>query len=137
VSSPAALRTTLNPIVTEGHDQIGYDNTWPVLKRTDVDPANAANVLLIYTGQPRAAADQCSTDCQDGDPFAGTWSREHLWPQSTFDDDEPMRSDIHALYPCDQDVNNARSNKPYNVVTTPTYTAGGSEGDSNFWEVRP
>src|SRR5690606_3125253 len=80
---------------------------------------------------------QCSNSCNDGDAFAGTWSREHLWPQSSFSSNDPMYSDLHALYPCDQDVNGKRSNNPFNFVTNPTYTAGGSEGNSSYWEPRP
>ena len=41
---------------------------------------------------------------------------EHVWPQSLYEGGEPIRSDMHALRPCKDNVNSARSNKPFNEV---------------------
>lgn len=48
---------------------------------------------------------------------------EHSWPQSFFDSDSPMRSDIHHLFPTRIKANEARSNYPFaeiddNVTST-------------------
>eukprot|EP00767_Chilomastix_cuspidata_P000407 gnl/Chilomastix_cuspidata/11.p2 GENE.gnl/Chilomastix_cuspidata/11~~gnl/Chilomastix_cuspidata/11.p2 ORF type:complete len:250 (+),score=105.81 gnl/Chilomastix_cuspidata/11:46-795(+) len=41
---------------------------------------------------------------------------EHLVPQSFFDKDEPMRSDVHHLRPSYEDANSARSNYPFGNI---------------------
>jgi len=41
---------------------------------------------------------------------------EHVWPQSMYEGEEPIKSDMHALRPCKDNVNSARSNKPFNEV---------------------
>ena len=41
---------------------------------------------------------------------------EHVWPQSLYDGGEPIKSDMHALRPCKDNVNSARGNKPFNEV---------------------
>src|SRR5690606_7673773 len=46
----------------------------------------------------------------------------HAFPQSFFNHDEPPKSDIHALFPSDSDINTERSNHAYGVVTNPSYT---------------
>ena len=41
---------------------------------------------------------------------------EHVWPRSLFEGEEPIKSDMHALRPCKDNVNSARSNKPFNEI---------------------
>ena len=41
---------------------------------------------------------------------------EHVWPQSLYEGGEPIKSDMHALRPCKDNVNSARNNKPFNEV---------------------
>ena len=41
---------------------------------------------------------------------------EHVWPQSLYEEGEPLKSDMHALRPCKDNVNSARGNKPFNEV---------------------
>ena len=41
---------------------------------------------------------------------------EHVWPQSLYAGGEPIKSDMHALRPCKDNVNSARGNKPFNEV---------------------
>ena len=41
---------------------------------------------------------------------------EHIWPQSMYDGNEPMKSDMHALRPCKENVNSTRQNKPFNNI---------------------
>ena len=42
---------------------------------------------------------------------------EHVWPRSMYEGEEPMKSDMHALRPCKDNVNSARNNKPFNEIT--------------------
>jgi len=52
---------------------------------------------------------------------------EHSWPQSAFNEAEPMRSDVHHLFPTHEDANTARFYYPYgNVVSGVTWEWGGS-----------
>ena len=41
---------------------------------------------------------------------------EHVWPQSMYEEEELIKSDMHALRPCKDNVNSARNNKPFNEV---------------------
>ena len=41
---------------------------------------------------------------------------EHVWPRSMYEGEEPMKSDMHALRPCKDNVNSARGNNPFNEV---------------------
>ncbi|HCD52426.1 MAG TPA: hypothetical protein DEQ34_08265, partial [Balneolaceae bacterium] len=41
---------------------------------------------------------------------------EHTWPQGLFDSNEPMRGDIHHLFPTVIDVNGDRSNYPFDEI---------------------
>jgi endonuclease I len=49
--------------------------------------------------------------------FLDPINAEHTVPQSWFGSAEPMRSDIHHLFPTHKDVNAARSAKPFGEVT--------------------
>mgnify|MGYP002829224301 FL=1 len=41
---------------------------------------------------------------------------EHVWPQSMYSGTEPMKSDMHHLRPCKENVNSSRGNKPYGEI---------------------
>jgi len=41
---------------------------------------------------------------------------EHLWPQSMGAENSPMKSDMHHLRPCKDNVNSTRGNKQYNEI---------------------
>ena len=41
---------------------------------------------------------------------------EHSWPQSMGAGSEPQKSDMHHLYPCKDNVNSSRGNKPYGEI---------------------
>ena len=41
---------------------------------------------------------------------------EHVWPQSMYSTEEPVKSDMHSLRPCKDNVNSARGNKPFNDI---------------------
>lgn len=124
-SSSSALRTSLANLLATGFDNVSYGNAYAAMAICDEDPLNTANVELLYTGDSRDKTLDCTTTgCEDSSPSTGEYNREHTWPQSSFGSgDEPMYSDMHALFPADADVNNDRSNDPYDyVLVTPTYT---------------
>lgn len=109
-----ALKTALNTII-KGHTTFPYTSgvtdVWDILKQTDKDPNNAANVIFLYSGQSILAGTA-------GNEFRnGTgWTREHVWPQSRgdFGTDFPgVGTDVHNLRPENDGVNSTRSNRSF------------------------
>lgn len=100
-----ALRSALHNIIDD-HTSISYTAAENALKVTDEDPANSANVILIYKreSKPKSA-------------FGGganQWNREHVWPNSLgIDDGAPAYSDLFNLRPADVNVNSDRGNLPF------------------------
>src|SRR5699024_11025819 len=75
--------------------------------------------------------DQCGNYGGEGDCY----NREHLMPQSWFDENYPMKADIHHIYPTDGYVNGRRGHLPFGEVTNPTYTsANGSKKGPNSYQ---
>ena len=72
----------------------------------DVDAADS--IRGVYTGL-KVKADGSRT------PSNGSLSlnTEHSWPQSFYDGGEPMKSDIHHLFPVWSSVNSSRGNHPF------------------------
>lgn len=98
-----SLREAINQIIS-GHNVISYSSTDEVMSVIDADPINKNNVILIYSRR----SDPTSNCCSNG------WNREHLWPNSYgIDNRGPAYSDIHALRPCDSNVNSSRGNKHF------------------------
>lgn len=58
---------------------------------------------------------------------------EHTFPQSFFNENEPMRSDVHHLFPSDEVANNRRSNLDFGfVVSNITWQNAGSKLGNDF-----
>ncbi|PTT88939.1 peptidase, partial [Pelomonas sp. HMWF004] len=87
------LRTALNQSAARGHTRMSYAAVWDALKYTDEDPANTANVILIYTGRSEPKTHNASVDSTDQD----AWNREHVWAKSHGFPDEGQwaHTDIH------------------------------------------
>ncbi|MDA9820769.1 endonuclease [Salibacteraceae bacterium] len=62
------------------------------------------------------------------------FNTEHSYPQSMFNSDEPMRSDLHHLYPADASANSSRGNLPFGIATggTAVGTAGSKRTSTTF-----
>src|SRR5690606_23844051 len=75
----------------------------------------AQNTLeCIYTGR-EAVGYSDRTDAQTSDTF----DTEHTFPQGFFSQNEPMRSDLHHLFPTYSPSNNSRGNFPFGIATQP------------------
>ncbi|RMG66912.1 MAG: hypothetical protein D6722_14180, partial [Bacteroidetes bacterium] len=61
---------------------------------------------------------------------------EHTFPQGFFNQDLPMRSDLYHLFPTKIAANSERGNKPFGVVSNPTWQDGGSKSNSSLFEPR-
>ncbi len=68
-----------------------------------------------------------------GDAYNKGINTEHTWPQGKFDSNEPMRGDIHHLFPTRIEVNGARSNYKFDEIPdnqTSTWYVGTSSQSS-------
>jgi len=118
------LKTQLYNII-RGQVDRGYDGLYVTYQTSDVDNfyENDGTVLDMYSENPTgpdpynfslAAGDRCGTYSAEGDCY----NREHLIPQSVFNEASPMRNDAHFITPTDGKVNNYRDTYPFGVVGT-------------------
>lgn len=128
--SGTALRTSLHTIISTGVTKLSYDAVWNALKVTDQDPANSANVILLYSGKSRAKT------LNGGD--TGDWNREHVWAKShgDFGTSAGPGTDLHHLRPEDVAVNSLRDNKDFDDGGTAVSGATGNYTDADSWEPR-
>ena len=101
----AALRADYAPERT-----LGYDRARDLLFAYEM--RTAGHLRDPYTGWELALP--------PGDPSAVAYdltiTTEHTWPQSRGARDEPLRSDMHHLYPVQDRVNSSRGNLPFGEV---------------------
>ncbi|WP_263601313.1 endonuclease [Chryseobacterium sp. PET-29] len=127
--SGASLKTALSAIITNGHQDKGYSGLWTGYKTTDIDKnyENDGSILDIYSEKPAGTdpykytpgTSQCGTYSVEGNCY----NREHIVPQSLFNESSPMVSDIHFIRATDGKVNGMRSNYPFGKVGTATFTS--------------
>lgn len=127
--SGAALKTALSSIITNGHQDKGYSGLWTAYKTTDIDKnyENDGSIMDIYSEKPSGVdpykytpgTNQCGTYSVEGNCY----NREHIVPQSLFNQSAPMVSDVHFIRATDGKVNGMRSNYPFGKVGTATFTS--------------
>lgn len=127
--SGAPLKTALSTIITNGHQDKGYSGLWTGYKTTDIDKnyENDGSILDIYSEKPAGidpynytpGTNQCGTYSTEGNCY----NREHIVPQSLFNQNSPMVSDIHFIRATDGKVNGMRSNYPFGKVGSATFTS--------------
>ena len=118
----ASLKTALFnkiKITTAGWS---YDGLWEAYKTSDVRP-DGTHFWDIYSDWTDYTLNDKRINAsykKEGDSI----NREHVIPQSSFNEAAPMKSDIHHVLPSDGYVNNRRSAYPHGIVTgSPTYTS--------------
>ena len=127
--SGAALKTELSSIISNGHMDKGYSGLWTAYKTTDIDKdyENDGTILDIYSERPSGVdpynytpgSDQCGTYSTEGNCY----NREHIVPQSLFNQASPMVADIHFIRATDGKVNGMRSNYPFGKVGSTSFTS--------------
>lgn len=127
--SGAALKTELSSIITNGHNDKGYSGLWTAYKTTDIDKdyENDGTILDIYSEKPSGTdpykynpgTNQCGTYSTEGNCY----NREHIVPQSLFNQASPMVADIHFIRATDGKVNGMRSNYPFGKVGSASFTS--------------
>jgi hypothetical protein len=131
------LESTLKSIITFNYLDLGYNGVRDeMFMRVDNKAFNGQgatqNTLeCFYTGT-LAVGYTSRTDCQNTFNF----NTEHTMPQSFFNSAQPMMSDMFHLWPTDANANSERANKPFGVVSNPTWTVGGSKSSANLFEPR-
>ncbi|MEI3791040.1 MULTISPECIES: endonuclease [unclassified Chryseobacterium] len=119
-----ALKSKLHDIISEKNVNWHYGDLPNLYNQTDLDkyydhgPANTTILLDIYSEIPSGpdsyeytSASLISTSGAEGLGY----NREHVVPQSTFNSDYPMYSDLHFVIPTDARINQLRNNYPYGV----------------------
>ncbi len=87
------------------------DNYYEVGSNTILDPySENPNGADPYTFTP--GSDECGNYSGEGDCY----NKEHVIPQSVFNEQTPMRSDAHELLPTDGRVNGFRGSFPFGRV---------------------
>lgn len=135
----ATLKTALYnkiKITTAGWS---YDGLWEAYKTTDVRP-DGTHFWDIYADSTDYTLNDKRINAsykKEGDSI----NREHVIPQSSFNEAAPMKSDIHHVLPSDGYVNNRRSAYPHGIVSgSATYTSndgcklGSGTGSSTVFE---
>lgn len=134
----ATLKTQLKDIITNGHQDHGYGGLWTGYQTTDRDYyyENDGTILDIYSERPTAAdpynftysTNQCGSYGNEGDCY----NREHIVPQSLFNEASPMKNDIHFIRATDGYVNNIRGSFPFGNVGVTNYISnnGSKRGSS-------
>lgn len=127
----AELKTALFNII-KGHTVKSYAYLWTSFSTTDDKPNGT--VWDMYSDIPDGTAngnppyvfyfvtDQCSnTPSTEG----VCYNREHSFPKSWMDavEGDTMYAEMFHLIPADSYVNNRRSNHPYGIVGTATWTS--------------
>jgi endonuclease I len=137
--SDDSLKYELNQLI-KGHTEYTYTSSstdvWDILKKTDRDPENPDNVILLYSGRSVNAAQEYNS--------GSGWSREHVWAKSRgdFGNSNGPGTDAHHLRPCDISVNSTRNNRNFDdcvscidVIDNGFNT--GSKRDANFYTFEP
>jgi endonuclease I len=117
--------------IIKDHTVNDYAGLYVTYQTSDIDNffENDGSVLDMYSENPIgvdpynysiATTQRCGSSgyAKEGDCY----NREHIIPQSVFNELSPMVSDAHFITPTDGEVNGIRSNYPHSVVATATLT---------------
>ena len=135
------LKTQLKLIITNGHQDQGYDALYDAYINSDNDSfyENDNTVLDIYSENPSGVDsynyNHNDRTCGNYNSENDCYNREHIFPQGFFNEQLPMRTDIHHVVPTDGYVNNRRANYPFGEVTNHTWISNnGSKVGQNTFE---
>ena len=124
------LKDALHTIISTGAETVSYDEVWDALKKTDQDPDNPGNVLLLYSGESQPA--------DENGGGTDEWNREHVWAKShgDFGTSTGPGTDVHHLRPTNVQVNSARGNKDFDEGGSEVEGAPGNFTDDDSFEPR-
>lgn len=122
-----ALKSALNTLLAQNYSSLSYDGARDQMYGS-IDNVNG-DVECVYTGRVATFNDRPGAN-------SNNFNCEHTFPQGFFNSSQPMRSDIHHLYPTDAAVNSRRNNHPFGMVANPSWTGGGSKYGNSVFEPR-
>jgi Endonuclease I/Secretion system C-terminal sorting domain len=114
------LKSVLKTQLAAGYVSLGYnvarDNMFMTIDNQKVNGQGASvnSLECVYTGK-KSIGYTSRSESQTNDNF----NTEHTFPQGFFSQNEPMRSDLHHLFPTNDAANNSRSNLPFGIASTP------------------
>jgi endonuclease I len=137
----SALKTALSGIISNSSNTFLYADVIVAHEKTDKkrNDNNTSDVVWdMYSDNPTGAdpytftfisANRCGQYTKEGDCY----NREHTFPQSWFNSELPMMSDLNHVFPTDGFVNALRANFPFGEVTTISKTSlnGSKLGNGN------
>ena len=134
--NPESLKEQLHELIDD-HQVYRYTDdevdVWDILKITDVDPNNAGNVRLFYTGWSVESSQEFNS--------GRGWSREDIWSvdHGNLTDFEAASTDVHAIRAADITVNRTRGDLDFDDGGT-LYIDGNGDTDNfrdeDSWEPR-
>lgn len=130
------LKQELQNIISSPYVNKGYsgarDEMFMVIDNQKVNGqgANTNTLECVYTGTQVTGYSNRTAAQNQG------FNTEHTFPQGTFNSNEPMRADLHHLFPTTISSNGERGNKPFGIVSNPTWQVGGSKSNSSTFEPR-
>ncbi|WP_339835376.1 endonuclease [uncultured Flavobacterium sp.] len=135
------LKTQLYNIIKNHNDQ-GYGALWTLYSSTafrDNYYENNGSLLDMYSENPTGSDSyeytSTSQQCGNYSGEGSCYNREHLVPQSYFDNYavDPMKNDGHFVVPSDGYVNGQRNNFPFGKVGSASWTStNGSKKGNNL-----
>ena len=126
-----SLKSKLHDIISKNtiswhySDLQNFYNQTDIDKYYDYDASNTTYLLDMYSNNPTGTTAYHYTNAQiigSANAEGLGWNREHMMPQSTFNSNYPMYSDLFFVVPTDARINQLRSNYPY-----------GMSGTTNYW----
>lgn len=131
-----SLKQSLKSLIS-GHTSLGYNSARDAMymnidnKKNNGQGAVQNTLECPYTGR-QAVGYSNRQDAQSNYSF----NTEHTYPQGLFSRNEPMKSDMFHLYPTDQNSNSQRGNLPFGVVSSASWSEGGSKKGNGVFEPR-
>jgi len=131
------LKSALKTRLAQNYTSLGYNTArdW-IFMSIDNEKTNGggATVNTLYTAYVGRKVEGYISrqDAQTN----GNVNTEHSYPQSKFGSAEPMVSDMNHLFVVDAGVNSRRSNYPFSVVNSPSWTDGTAKYGGGFFEPR-
>jgi len=135
-----ALKNELSAHIVSTHSNfLSYSEVWDVLKSSDLNPENAANVLLIYgyNDTDGNIINDRSRDKDDNGGSVGDWNREHVYPKSLGTPNLGTAgpgSDPHHLRSSDVQMNGNRSNLRFNAGSGNAGSSGSGWYPGDEWK---
>nr|WGD98776.1 endonuclease [Bacillus safensis] len=126
--SGPALKKALHDIIDD-HTQLSYSQVWDALKKTDEDPNNQNNVLLLYSGASRSKQSNGGNVVSGIGSMSGSPSLTAILGQA-----KAPGTDLHHLRATDVQTNSTRGNLDFDTGGNEYKGAPGNFYDSDSFE---